>query len=125
MPITSTKERLVTIFGLVVTADNVLLKHEARQRAEIAALRKEARMDFARRGIIPDPGSGRPWRSMSKSNFADHSGRFRAGQIDFLSGSAAEEVKWLCYLLIHSLDFCFLTCIFTSPTSDASLTLVV
>jgi hypothetical protein len=44
---------LVTMFGLVVTADSVLLKHEAKRRSEIGALRKEARIALARRGIIP------------------------------------------------------------------------
>jgi len=58
-----TKEHLVTIFGLVVTADNVLLKHEARRRAEISALRKEARIDFARRGIIPTETAFREWQA--------------------------------------------------------------
>jgi len=52
-----------TMFGLVVTADNVLLKHEARRRAEIAALRKEARMDFARRGIMPTETAFREWEA--------------------------------------------------------------
>ena len=47
----------------MVTADSVLLKHEARQRAEIAALRKEARMDFARRGIIPTETAFREWQA--------------------------------------------------------------
>ncbi|KIM91011.1 hypothetical protein PILCRDRAFT_811525 [Piloderma croceum F 1598] len=51
------------MFGLVVTADNVLLKHEARRRAEIAALRKEARMDFARRGIMPTETAFREWEA--------------------------------------------------------------
>jgi hypothetical protein len=54
---------LVTMFGLVVTADNALLKHEARRRAEMAALRKEARMDFARRGIIPTETAFREWQA--------------------------------------------------------------
>jgi len=50
------------VFGLVVTADNVLLKHEARQRLEIGAIRKEARIDLARRGIIPTETALRKWQ---------------------------------------------------------------
>lgn len=58
-----TKEHcLVTMFGLVVTADSVLLKHEAKQRSEIGALRKEARIALARRGIIPTETAIREWQ---------------------------------------------------------------
>jgi len=52
-----------TIFGLVVAADSALLKHEARQRSESTALRKEARIDLARRGIIPTETAIRKWQA--------------------------------------------------------------
>jgi len=52
-----------TIFGLVVAADNALLEHEARQRSENSAFRKEARIDLARRGIIPTETAIRKWQA--------------------------------------------------------------
>jgi len=52
-----------TMFGLVVTADDVLLKHTARRRREIGALRKEARIDLTRRGIIPTETALREWQT--------------------------------------------------------------
>lgn len=42
----------VTIFGLVVGADNALLSHEAGQRIEETAIRRRARMELAKRGIV-------------------------------------------------------------------------
>jgi hypothetical protein len=58
-----TKLRPVTMFGLVVTADDVLLKHEAKRRSEIGALRKEACRDLARRGIVPTETALRGWQA--------------------------------------------------------------
>jgi hypothetical protein len=58
-----TEEDVVTIFGLVVTADDALLKYEARHRSEINALRKEARIDLARRGIVPTETALRRWQA--------------------------------------------------------------
>ena len=58
-----TEKDVVTIFGLVVTADDALLKHEARYRLKINALRKEARIDLARRGIIPTETALRQWQA--------------------------------------------------------------
>jgi len=52
-----------TMFGLVVAADNALLKHEATQRSEISALRKQARIELARRGIIPTETAIREWQA--------------------------------------------------------------
>jgi len=51
------------MFGLVVAADNVLLKHEAERRLELGAIRKEARIDLARRGIIPTETALREWQA--------------------------------------------------------------
>jgi len=51
-----------TMFGLVVTADNVLLKHEANKRLLENALRKEARVDLARRGIVSTETAIRQWK---------------------------------------------------------------
>jgi len=41
-----------TMFGLVLGADNALLSHEAAQRIAETKLRREARMDLARRGLV-------------------------------------------------------------------------
>ena len=40
------------MFGLVVGADNALLSHEKRQRRVESALRREARIDLAKRGLV-------------------------------------------------------------------------
>ena len=42
----------VTMFGLVVGADNALLSHEKHQRRVESALRREARIDLAKRGLV-------------------------------------------------------------------------
>lgn len=51
------------MFGLVVTADNVLLKHEAVRRQNENIIRKEAQYDMARRGIIPTETAIRAWKA--------------------------------------------------------------
>lgn len=57
---------IVTMFGLVVTADNVLLKHEADRRLSENALRKEARIDLARRGVVSTETAIREWKEERK-----------------------------------------------------------
>jgi len=59
-----------TMFGLVVTADTVLLQHEAKRRAEAGALRKEARIELGRRGIIPTETALREWQEEKERNTA-------------------------------------------------------
>ena len=44
--------RTVTMFGLVIGADNALLSHERDRRIAETALRREARIDLARRGLV-------------------------------------------------------------------------
>lgn len=46
-----------------MTADTVLLKHEAFRRQNENALRKEARYDLARRGIISTETAIREWKA--------------------------------------------------------------
>jgi hypothetical protein len=56
---------LVTIsavFGFTMSADNALLKFEARQRIEESAIRKEARMELAKRGLVPTETEIARWR---------------------------------------------------------------
>lgn len=40
------------MFGLVLGADNALLSHEKDQRRVETALRREARIDLAKRGLV-------------------------------------------------------------------------
>ncbi|KAF7973225.1 hypothetical protein HWV62_32686 [Athelia sp. TMB] len=60
----------VTMFGLVVTADTVLLQHEAKRRAEAGASRKEARIELGRRGIIPTETALREWQEEKERKMA-------------------------------------------------------
>jgi len=59
-----------TMFGLVITADTVLLQHEAKRRAETGALRKQARIELGRRGIIPTETALREWQEEREINLA-------------------------------------------------------
>jgi hypothetical protein len=52
----------VTIAGLVIGADNALLTHEAERRQSEHAIRREARMDLARRGLIATETEIAKWR---------------------------------------------------------------
>lgn len=58
----------VTIFGLVVGADNALLSHEADKRVSEAALRREARLDLARRGIVGTETEIAKWKDERAKN---------------------------------------------------------
>ncbi|EIW82209.1 hypothetical protein CONPUDRAFT_81746 [Coniophora puteana RWD-64-598 SS2] len=49
--------------GLVIGADNALLTHEAERRRTENAIRKEARMDIARRGLVPTETEIARWRA--------------------------------------------------------------
>lgn len=51
-----------TVFGLVLSADTALLRHERFQRANESDIRTEARIDLARRGLVPTETAIRQWR---------------------------------------------------------------
>ncbi|KDQ64758.1 hypothetical protein JAAARDRAFT_118959 [Jaapia argillacea MUCL 33604] len=51
-----------TIFGLVIHADNALLSHEEHKRVTETALRREARIDLARRGMIATETEIAKWK---------------------------------------------------------------
>jgi hypothetical protein len=51
-----------TIFGLILGAEKALLAHEADRRLSEHYIRKEARMDLARRGIIATETEIRKWK---------------------------------------------------------------
>ena len=53
---------VVAVFGFTLSADNALLKFETRQRIEEAAVRKEARMELAKRGLVPTETEIAKWR---------------------------------------------------------------
>ncbi|KAJ6539167.1 hypothetical protein B0H19DRAFT_345612 [Mycena capillaripes] len=52
-----------TVFGLVIGAERALQEYEALRRWEENAIRKEARLDLARRGIIPTETAIAKWRA--------------------------------------------------------------
>ncbi|KAG2751476.1 hypothetical protein P692DRAFT_20350939 [Suillus brevipes Sb2] len=52
-----------TIAGLVIGADNALLTHEAERRQSEHAIRREARIDLARRGLIGTETEIAKWRA--------------------------------------------------------------
>ncbi|TFK56106.1 hypothetical protein OE88DRAFT_710333 [Heliocybe sulcata] len=52
-----------TIYGLCVYADSALLSHEADRRMAEQALRKEARLDLARRGLVPTETEITKWKA--------------------------------------------------------------
>jgi len=51
-----------TIFGLVTGAETELLSHERYQRVHESAIRTEARLDLARRGLVPTETEIMKWR---------------------------------------------------------------
>ncbi|KAH7920263.1 hypothetical protein BV22DRAFT_1074203 [Leucogyrophana mollusca] len=52
-----------TMFGLVIGADNALLSHEADRRRSEHAIRREARLDLARRGLVGTETEIARWRA--------------------------------------------------------------
>ena len=56
---------VTAIFGFTLSADNALLKFEARQRIEEAAVRKEARIELAKRGLVPTETEIAKWREVN------------------------------------------------------------
>ncbi|KIJ70271.1 hypothetical protein HYDPIDRAFT_78546 [Hydnomerulius pinastri MD-312] len=51
------------VFGLVIGADNALISHEAERRQSEQAIRKLARMDITRRGLVPTETAIAEWRA--------------------------------------------------------------
>jgi len=52
----------VTIYGLISGADTALLSHENQQRLIENDLRREARIDLARRGMVPTESQIMKWK---------------------------------------------------------------
>jgi hypothetical protein len=51
-----------TIFGVVTSADRALLNYERYQRLHESAIRQEARIDLARRGLLPTETEIMRWK---------------------------------------------------------------
>ena len=57
---------LVTVYGLISGADTALLSHENQQRMTENDLRREARIDLARRGLVATESQIMKWRDEHK-----------------------------------------------------------
>jgi hypothetical protein len=57
---------VVTIYGLVSHADTALLSHEHQQRLAENDLRREARIDLARRGLVATESQIMEWKAEHK-----------------------------------------------------------
>ncbi|KAI0269218.1 hypothetical protein BC834DRAFT_618094 [Gloeopeniophorella convolvens] len=53
---------IVAIHGLVYCADSALISHEHHQRLSEAGLRREARIDLARRGLVATESEITKWK---------------------------------------------------------------
>ncbi|KZT72586.1 hypothetical protein DAEQUDRAFT_705037 [Daedalea quercina L-15889] len=54
---------IFTVFGLVIGAENALLAHEAERRQTEGAIRKQARIELARRGLVPTETEIAKWKA--------------------------------------------------------------
>jgi len=59
-----------TMFGLVVGADTALLSHERHQRIAESAIRRDARIDLARRGIVGTETEIAKWKEEREARLA-------------------------------------------------------
>jgi len=57
---------IFTIYGLVSGADSALLSHEHQQRLAENDLRREARIDLARRGLVATESQIMEWKDERK-----------------------------------------------------------
>ncbi|OCH88318.1 hypothetical protein OBBRIDRAFT_795370 [Obba rivulosa] len=53
----------ITIFGLVLTAESALLTYEAARRQEESVLRRQARIDLARQGLVATEPAIARWKA--------------------------------------------------------------
>lgn len=75
--------RTVSVFGLCIRAENALQTYEQEQRLHESALRREARMDLARRGLVATETEIAKWkteRTQTLAAEAEARSRARAGQ---------------------------------------------
>ena len=62
MPFKAFLVSFCTVFGLVTGADRALINHERYQRRHESAIRTEARIDLARRGLVPTETEILKWK---------------------------------------------------------------
>lgn len=67
----SLKRSIVTISGLVFSAESALIQHENKRRREENILRREARFDLARRGLIGTETEIANWKIARKKQNND------------------------------------------------------
>lgn len=67
--------RSVTIFGMVIYAENALQALEAEQRQSESAIRKAARLELSRKGIVPTETAIAQWRQTRSQESATHEAR--------------------------------------------------
>jgi len=63
LPLKAFLVTIVGLFGFSLSADQALQRFEARQRIEEAAVRKVARMELAKRGLVPTETEIDKWRA--------------------------------------------------------------
>lgn len=63
--------QIVTIFGLVFGAESALLTHETMRRREEAVIRREARLDLARQGLVGTETEIAKWREARKQQASE------------------------------------------------------
>ena len=66
--LSATQQFSVTITGLVFGAESALMEHENRRRREENILRREARLDLARRGLIGTETEIAKWKAARKAH---------------------------------------------------------
>lgn len=59
------------IFGLVISAENALQAHEHQKRETETVLRREARLDLARQGLVPTETEIAKWKAERLARHAE------------------------------------------------------
>ncbi|KAF9779489.1 hypothetical protein BJ322DRAFT_1013305 [Thelephora terrestris] len=62
LPLKAFLVTITAVFGFTLSADQALLRFETRRRIEDSAIRKEARMELAKRGLVPTETEIAKWR---------------------------------------------------------------
>jgi hypothetical protein len=66
--------RTVAVTGLVFEAESALMSYEREMRVTETALRKEARIDLARRGLVGTESEIAKWKAERQSSLEGASG---------------------------------------------------
>lgn len=76
------------MFGLVLGADNALLSHEKDQRRVETALRREARIDLAKRGLVGTETEIAKWKDEKSESLGAAAERATPGPTESLTGQS-------------------------------------